>query len=80
MGALTPPHVLEDPPHLCALGAAWQRLKPEGLSLVVIDKDLEALMRLGDRHVVFGKGRVAWTGDSQQLRAARDVQDGYIGV
>ncbi|WP_137890533.1 ABC transporter ATP-binding protein [Ramlibacter sp. 2FC] len=55
-------------------------LKAEGLSLLVVDKDLEALMRLGDRHIVFGKGRVAWTGNSQQLRAAREVQDAYIGV
>ena len=45
-------------------------LRAEGLSLVLIDKDLDALMRLGDRHVVFGKGRVAWTGNSEQLRAA----------
>ena len=46
----------------------------------MIDKDVEALVRLGDRHVVMGKGRVAWTGSSDELRAARDVQDAYIGV
>jgi branched-chain amino acid transport system ATP-binding protein len=55
-------------------------LKGAGMSLLVIDKDLQALMRLGDRHVVFGKGRVAWTGGSQELREARDIQDAYIGV
>jgi branched-chain amino acid transport system ATP-binding protein len=55
-------------------------LKTQGLSLLVIDKDVEALMRLGDRHVVMGKGRVAWMGSSDQLRAARGVQDAYIGV
>jgi branched-chain amino acid transport system ATP-binding protein len=57
-----------------------ERLKRDGLSLLVIDKDVEALMRLGDRHVVFGKGRVAWTGRSDQLRQAKDIQDAYIGV
>jgi branched-chain amino acid transport system ATP-binding protein len=55
-------------------------LKAEGLSLLVIDKDVEALMRLGDRHVVMGKGRVAWTGNSDELRAAHEVHDAYIGV
>jgi hypothetical protein len=29
---------------------------------------------------VMGKGRVAWMGSSDQLRAAREVQDAYIGV
>lgn len=37
------------------------------------DKDLEALTQLGDRHVVFGKGRIAWTGDSAQVRHAKDT-------
>lgn len=55
-------------------------LKRDGLSLLVIDKDLEALMQLGDRHVVFGKGRVAWTGSSDELRQANDIQKAYIGV
>ena len=56
------------------------QLKREGLSLLVIDKDLEALMGLADRHVVFGKGKVAWTGTSPALREARAIQEAYIGV
>ena len=57
-----------------------EQLKKEGLSLLVIDKDLEALTRLGDRHVVFGKGRIAWSGGSAELRQAQDIHDTYIGV
>lgn len=56
------------------------RLKRDGLSLLVIDKDLEALMALGDRHLVFGKGHIAWSGATAALRAAQDVQQAYIGV
>lgn len=44
-------------------------LKAEGLSLIVVDKDLEALMRLGDRHVVFG--RVGWPGLETRSNSAR---------
>ncbi|UUZ71130.1 ABC transporter ATP-binding protein [Polaromonas sp. P1(28)-8] len=57
-----------------------EQLKKEGLSLLVIDKDLDALTRLGDRHVVFGKGRIAWSGGSAELRQAQDIHDTYIGV
>jgi branched-chain amino acid transport system ATP-binding protein len=56
------------------------QLKTQGLSLLVIDKDLDALTRLGDRHVVFGKGRVAWSGSSAELQQAQDIHDAYIGV
>ena len=55
-------------------------LKTEGLSLLVIDKDLDALMRLGDRHVVFGKGHVAWSGGTLALQNAHEIQSSYIGV
>ncbi len=57
-----------------------EQLKREGLSLLVIDKDVEALMRIGDRHAVFGKGRVAWKGSTDELRRAKDIHSAYIGV
>lgn len=56
------------------------QLKAEGLSILVIDKDLEALMQLGDRHMVFGKGCIVWSGNSSELRQAQDIHDAYIGV
>src|SRR5882724_9573860 len=44
-----------------------ERLKAEGLALLVIDKDLKALTRIADRHYVLEKGRVVWVGDSREL-------------
>jgi len=55
-------------------------LKSEGLSLLVIDKDVRALTRVADRHYVLEKGRVVWSGSSAQLRENRDVQHRYLGV
>ncbi len=57
-----------------------EKLKREGLSLLVIDKNIDALMRLGDRHFVFGKGRIAWTGSSKELGRAVEIHEAYIGV
>ncbi len=55
-------------------------LKDAGLSILVIDKNVDALTRLADRHVVIEKGRVVWTGTSDALRAAPDIQHRYLGV
>ena len=55
-------------------------LKGEGLSILLIDKDVRALSRVADRHYVLEKGRVVWQGSSQELDASRDVQQKYLGV
>ena len=57
-----------------------ERLKAEGLSILVIDKDVSALTRVADRHYVLEKGRVVWSGTSAQLSANSDVQHRYLGV
>ena len=57
-----------------------ERLKAEGLSLLVIDKDVKALTRVADRHYVLEKGRVVWSGSSADLAANADIQHKYLGV
>jgi len=57
-----------------------ERLKAEGLSILLIDKDVRALTRAADVHYVLEKGRVVWTGTSAQLAASQDVQHRYLGV
>ncbi len=61
----------------------WQcltRLKNAGQSILVIDKNVEALTRIADRHYLIERGRVVWTGSSQQLAAAPEVQHRYLGI
>jgi len=60
--------------------AAIERLKAEGLSILIIDKDLRALTRIADRHYVLEKGRVVWSGGSGELIASWEVQQRYLGV
>jgi branched-chain amino acid transport system ATP-binding protein len=57
-----------------------ERLKTSGLSILLIDKHVEALTRLADHHYVLEKGRVVWEGTSAELRASPDVQHRYLGV
>ena len=55
-------------------------IKETGMAILVVDKNIDALARLADRHVVIEKGRVVWTGDSQALLASDDVKDRYLHV
>jgi branched-chain amino acid transport system ATP-binding protein len=57
-----------------------ERLKGEGLSILLIDKDVAALARVADRHYVLEKGRVVWSGSSAELSANAEVQHRYLGV
>jgi branched-chain amino acid transport system ATP-binding protein len=57
-----------------------ESLKAGGLSILLIDKHVEALTRLADHHYVLEKGRVVWDGTSADLRARPDVQHRYLGV
>jgi branched-chain amino acid transport system ATP-binding protein len=56
------------------------QLKAEGLSILVIDKDVKALTGVADVHYVLEKGRVVWSGSSAELRANQEVQHKYLGV
>jgi branched-chain amino acid transport system ATP-binding protein len=61
----------------------WQcltRLKGEGQSILLIDKNVETLTRIADRHYLIERGRVVWNGTSAALAAAPDVQQRYLGV
>ena len=56
------------------------RLKTEGLSILIVDKDIRALSAVADMHYVLEKGRVVWSGDSAALSENDEVQHKYLGV
>jgi len=55
-------------------------LRGTGLSILVIDKYVERLIRLVDRHTILERGRVAWEGDSTTLAKDRELWHRYLGV
>ncbi len=57
-----------------------ENLKAEGQSILVIDKNIDALTRIGDRHYIIERGKVVWRGSSDELRANEDIQHRYLGV
>ena len=55
-------------------------LKSRGEAILVIDKNLDALMKLADRHYIMEKGQVVWTGDGALLKSDAELQHRYLGV
>ena len=55
-------------------------LKERGQSILVIDKNVDALTRIGDRHYIVERGRIVWEGSSDELRENEDIQHQYLGV
>jgi branched-chain amino acid transport system ATP-binding protein len=49
-------------------------------SILVIDKNLEPLLRIADFNYILEKGHVVWKGSSAELRANDKVRDHYLGV
>jgi branched-chain amino acid transport system ATP-binding protein len=55
-------------------------LKREGHAILVVDKVVDALLRLADRHVILERGRVAWAGTSDEFAADRSVREAFLAV
>ncbi len=60
--------------------AALAELRKEGMSILVIDKNIVPLLALADYHFVIEKGQVVWRGDSATLKAAPEICHKYLGA
>ena len=61
----------------------WEKLavlKATGLSMLVIDKEIESLCRIADRHYILEKGEIVWSGTSGDLMADESIQRAYLSV
>ena len=56
------------------------QLKQQGLSILLVDKNLNDLLNIADRHYVVEKGNVKWSGSSDDLEQNVSVRDTYLGV
>jgi branched-chain amino acid transport system ATP-binding protein len=55
-------------------------LKSKGLAILVIDKNLESLLTIAQRHYIMEKGQVVWSGPTSELAAQPRLQERYLGV
>jgi branched-chain amino acid transport system ATP-binding protein len=57
-----------------------KRLKAEGQSILVIDKNLAALLTFVDRIAVIEKGRIVWRGSAGAFRSERSIIERFLHV
>ena len=55
-------------------------LRDQGQTILVIDKYVQRLVALANRHTLIERGRVVWQGDSAQLAADPALWHRYIGI
>ncbi|MCE7026648.1 ABC transporter ATP-binding protein [Jiella avicenniae] len=60
--------------------ACLTEIRNAGEAILVIDKNVDALARFADRHVVIEKGRVAWVGTTAELKATPEVKERFLHV
>lgn len=56
------------------------RIRKAGVAVLVVDKDLETLLKLSDRCSILEKGAVVWEGAAADLAAAPEIHLKYLGV
>lgn len=55
-------------------------LKSKGLSILVVDKNIKALLNIAEQHYILEKGRIAWSGSTLELAKQPELQRRYLGV
>jgi branched-chain amino acid transport system ATP-binding protein len=57
-----------------------RQLRDEGQTLIVVDKYVNRLVQIADRHLILERGRIAWRGSSAELEADPGLWHRYLGV
>jgi len=57
-----------------------EKLRAAGQAILLIDKNVDAITRIANRHYLIERGRIVWSGSSQDLARAPDIMHRYLGV
>ena len=60
--------------------AALGEIRGSGLSIILVDKNLSDLLKLADQHHIIERGRVVWSGSSDDLRSDQSARQTYLGI
>ncbi len=60
--------------------ACLEQLKGDGLSILVVDKNIDALEKFADRHVIVEKGEAVWSGDTKALKSDPSLRERFLSV
>jgi len=59
---------------------ALSEIGKQGMSILVVDKNLHDLMRIADQHFIIQRGQVVWEGSSMDLETDATARKTYLGL
>ena len=62
------------------IAAIAERLKAEGLTMLLVEQSYPFAARIADRAYVLGKGRIRWEGTPAELDADDDIRHTWLGI
>jgi len=54
------------------------KVRADGISILLVDKNIRALLPITQRHYIMQKGEICWSGSSEELQRNRAELDRYI--
>jgi len=60
--------------------AAIDRIRSDGVSILVVDKNLKDLLKIADRNFIIERGKIVWSGTSKELQKDKNASQRYLGV
>ncbi|HEY0234112.1 MAG TPA: ABC transporter ATP-binding protein [Afipia sp.] len=62
------------------MGALFRRLRDSGVTLLLVEQNVEWALRLASRAIIIDQGEIVYQSSSAALLADRDIQDRYCAV
>jgi len=62
------------------MGVLFRRLRSEGMTLLLVEQNVEWALNLADRAVIVDQGEIVYGGDAAALRADKATQERYCAV
>jgi branched-chain amino acid transport system ATP-binding protein len=60
--------------------AQIRQIKATGMSIILVEQNLEVCTQLADRHYIVEQGRIVYSGSNAAFLADEGVKDRYLGV
>lgn len=57
-----------------------REIRDRNIPTLLVEQNINAAMAVADYHYIINKGQIAFEGSTEELKAATDVQEEYLGV
>ncbi len=62
------------------MGVLFRRLRDQGVTLLLVEQNVEWALRLADRAIIIDQGEVVYESSSASLLADKAIQERYCAV